>query len=89
MNLDLYKAKKDWIVSATHSQHAIRALDFLFGQPIFSGSHFVEQSGVPVPSAKRILKLCSDKGLLKVLRAGSGRRSAVYRFPELLKITEN
>jgi Fic family protein len=87
--LDLYKTKKDWIVNTTHSQHAIRALDFLFGQPIFSGTHFVEQSRIPAPSARRILKLCSEKGLLKVLRSGSGRRPTVYRFPELLKITES
>ncbi len=86
--LELYQSKKDWVVKTTHSQHAIRALDFLFGNPIFNGTHFVEQSGIPAPTARRILKLCADNGLLRQLRAGSGRRAAVYRFPALLKITE-
>src|SRR5690606_22182861 len=87
--LDLYKSKKEWIVKTTHSQHAIRALDFLFGRPVFSGTHFVSFSGIPAPSARRILRLCADKGLLKVVRPARGRRTAVYRFPELLRITES
>jgi len=87
--LDLYKTRKEWIVKITHSQHAIRALDFLFGQPVLNGTHFVEHAGIPAPTARRILKLCAEKGLLKVVRPASGRRTAVYRFPELLKITEH
>ncbi len=86
--LDLYREKKDWIVNTTHSQHAMRALDFLFGQPIFSGTHFSEQSNIPGPTARRILKECTDGGLLEVVRQGSGRRPTIYRFPELLEITE-
>ena len=86
--LDLYQSRKEWIVNVTHSQHAMRALDFLFGNPIFSGSLFVEHAGMPVDAARRILKACSVNGLLDVLRPGSGRRAAVYQFPDLLKITE-
>ena len=86
--LDLYQSRKEWIVNATHSQHAMRALDFLFGNPIFSGSHFMELSRIPRPSAKRILKVCVEKKLVTTLQEASGRRPAVYRFPELLKITE-
>src|SRR5262249_2511486 len=40
--LDLYQRRKDWIVERTHSQFAIRALDFLFGTPIFNTSDFIE-----------------------------------------------
>ena len=86
--LDLYQSRKEWIVNVTHSQHAMRALDFLFGNPIFSGSIFVERAGIPLDTARRILKTCSDNGLLGVLQPGSGRRAAVYQFAELLKITE-
>ncbi len=84
----LFQSRKEWIVNVTHSQHAMRALDFLFGNPIFSGSLFVEHAGMPVDAARRILKACSVNGLLDVLRPGSGRRAAVYQFPDLLKITE-
>ena len=86
--LDLYQSRKEWIINATHSQHAMRALDFVFGNPVFSGSHFVEQAGIPSDTARRILKTCSDKRLLGVLQPGSGRRAAVYQFSDLLKITE-
>lgn len=86
--LELYQSRKEWIVNMTHSQHAMRALDFLFGNPIFSGSHFMELSRIPRPSAKRILKVCVEKKLLTTLQESSGRKPAVYRFPELLEITE-
>ena len=86
--LALYRTRKDWMVETTHSQHAIRALDFLFAQPIFSVSHFVGDAQIPMPTARRILNLCLEHGLLAVLQAGSGRRAAVYHFPELLEITE-
>ncbi len=87
--LDLYERRKDWIVERTHSQFAIRALDFLFSTPIFNASDFIEQSRIPAPTARRILNLLSRRrGLLKVLRKSSGRRPAMYGFKELLKITE-
>jgi Fic family protein len=86
--LALYEEKKDWMVLATHSQYAIVALDFLFSQPVFSSTHFVADARIPAPTARRILKLCHEKGLLKPLREASGRRSGVFAFPELLNIAE-
>lgn len=86
--LDLYQKRKDWIVSKTHSQHAIRALDFLFGSPIFTSTNFIEGAMIPAASARRILNILSDHKLLKTLRRGSGRRGATFAFAELLNITE-
>ena len=86
--LELYQQRKDWIVEETHSQHAIRALDFVFGTPIFNSSHFIESSKIPPPTARRILGILAKIGLLKTVREGSGRRPAVFAFAELLKITE-
>ena len=86
--LALYRAKKDWMVETTHSQHAIRALDFLFAVPTFNSSDFVSHAAIPAPTARRILKLCSDARMLSVLQEASGRRPAVYSFSELLQITE-
>jgi Fic family protein len=86
--LEMYRQRKDWIVEKTHSQHAIRALDFVFGTPIFNSSHFIESSKIPSPTARRILGVLSKTGLLKTVREGSGRRPAVFAFAELLKITE-
>jgi Fic family protein len=86
--LELYASKKDWVVDATHSQHAIRALDFIFNRPIFPSSDFVGHAGIPRPTATRLLRALRDGGLLRVLRPGAGRRPAVLAFPELLNIAE-
>ena len=86
--LELYRAKSQWIIDATNSSHAIRALDFYFAQPAFSASHFVEHSKIPKPTARRILNVCAENGMISMLRVASGRRAAVYCFSELLEITE-
>lgn len=86
--LDLYAEKKDWVVEKTHSQHAIRALDFIFDRPVFRSSDFVAQAGIPEPTAKRIARVLRDEGLLRVIRKPSGRRAAILAFSELLNIVE-
>lgn len=86
--LALYRQKKDWITELTHSHHAVRALDWFFSRPIFKTSDFVGSSGLPKPTANRILRLVRDKGLLTELKPASGRRAAILSFPELLNIAE-
>lgn len=84
----LYGEKKEWIANCTHSQHAIRALDWFFSRPIFKSSDFVASANIPEPTAKRIVRLCRDDGLLREIRAASGRRSAIFAFSDLLNIAE-
>ncbi|MCA8906586.1 MAG: Fic family protein [Rhodospirillaceae bacterium] len=86
--LALYQQRKDWIVEVTHSQYAIRALDWMFGKPIFRTSDFINTAEVPEPTAKRILREVRDAGLLREIRASSGRRAAVLAFVELVNIVE-
>ena len=86
--LHLYNLRKDWITEVTHSQHAVRALDWVFERPIFRASHFRDAAGIPSPTAQRILRVCRDGGLLRELRPGSGRRAALLCFPALLNIAE-
>lgn len=86
--LALYNSRKEWIVDQTRSQHAVRALDWLFCRPIFKTSDFVSTSGIPEPTAKRILREVRDAGMLTEIRPSSGRRAAVLAFPELLNIAE-
>ncbi|MBM4326977.1 MAG: Fic family protein [Deltaproteobacteria bacterium] len=86
--LDLYGQKKEWITDMTHSQHAIRALDWFFSRPVFKVSDFVTTATIPKPTANRIVRLARDGGLLRELRAASGRRAAIVCFPELLNIVE-
>ena len=86
--LDLYEAKKVQVVDATHSQHSMAALDFLFDQPIFNSSDFIKGSGISAPSARRILRQLADCSMLRTMREAKGARSAVFAFAELLNIAE-
>jgi len=86
--LSLYRAQKKWIVEKTRSHHAIRALDWFFTRPIFKAPDFVVSSGIPKPTANRIVRVVRDAGLLHELRPSSGRRPAILMFTELLVIAE-
>lgn len=86
--LDLYQEKKLRITDLTHSQYAVRALDWLFSRPIFKTPDFYTAGHIPSPTARRILKVITDEGILRTLRAASGRRPAILAFSRLLNITE-
>lgn len=86
--LDLYQEKKLLITELTHSHHAIRALDWFFSRPIFKTPDFTTSSGIPKPTANRIVQIAREHGLLRVLRQGRGRRPTILVFPELLNIAE-
>lgn len=86
--LDLYQEKKDWFVELTHSQFAIRALDWFFDRPIFRTPDFVATSGIPKATANRLVRLAKENGLLRELAAASGQRAAVLAFGELLNVAE-
>lgn len=87
-SLALYAERKDWIVEATRSRYAVRALDWFFRQPVFRTSDFVADAGMSKRTAHRILQLMQDHGLLKERRSGSGNRATFLIFPELLNIAE-
>lgn len=86
--LALYNRLKDEVVDMTHSQYGVRALDALFERPIFQSTSFIEQTDIPGPSARRLLRAFRDVGLLKTLVEGKGRRTGRYAFRELINIAE-
>lgn len=86
--LSLYKTRKDWMTETTHSQYAIRALDWFFCRPIFKVSDFVTAAGIPQPTANRIVRLAKERDLLREIRPASGRRAAVLVVHELFNIVE-
>ncbi len=86
--LNLYESLKRRILGLTRSSLGIYALDWIFDRPIFRGTEFVEQLAIPPSSARRILKLLRDEGVLRSVVGGRGRQSAVLAFPELLNIAE-
>ncbi len=86
--LSLYDRLKVRVADLTHSQHSIRALDFIFQFPIFRAPVFTSFSQIPKPTAARILGLLRDDGLLATIREGTGRRAGIFAFRELLNIAE-
>jgi Fic family protein len=86
--LALYDRVKTQVADLTHSQHSIRAVDFIFESPIFVAPIFTNHSGIPKPTASRILSILKEEGLLYLIREGAGRRPGLYAFRELLNIAE-
>lgn len=79
---------KHRIDAATRSRHAIRTLDWIFQQPVFSSTNFAEGTGIPVPSAHRILVALQEHRILQNVSKASGSRPAILAFSELLEIIE-
>ncbi len=86
--LKLYRGLRDWAVEEAPSLYSGRALDWIFGKPIFRQIDFVNSAGIPNSTARRLLELFKFRGILKVLAQGGGRRSAILAFPDLLNIAE-
>lgn len=86
--LELYERIKLRAVEITHSQHAIRAVDFLFRTPIFSGPTFTNFSGIPRPTAGRILTRLRDEDIIQPIVRGRGRRPGIFAFRQLINIAE-
>lgn len=86
--LALYILLKARIKEITRSRHSARAVDFLFGTPIFQSSHFANRAGIPKPTAHRLLALLTEYGLLKLLRESRGRTAAIFALRELINIAE-
>jgi DNA-binding IclR family transcriptional regulator len=76
------------VPEATHSQYTLRAIDTLFSRPIFKSADFIAESGIPKPSAHRVLKGLTERGILMVSREGKGTSPTIYRFSRLIAITE-
>lgn len=72
----------------TRSQYAVRALDWIFGRPIFKAPDFIAMAGIPAPTARRFLDVLRKENVLNDIRAGRGRRAAILAFPALLNIAE-
>ncbi len=86
--LFLYDRIKTQVTDLTHSQHSIRAVDFIFQTPIFTAPTFTHYSDIPKPTANRILTLLRDEEILSTIQSGKGRRPGIYAFRDLLNIAE-
>lgn len=81
----LYEEMKNRFASVLSSKWSVRALDYIFTNPIFRNNGFTNKSGIPVATASRFTRVLLDEGLLQTVRPAAGRRSATYRFEPLME----
>ncbi|SFL66109.1 Fic family protein [Desulfomicrobium norvegicum] len=86
--LVLYEQSLDRALELIRSQHAKKAMDFIFSRPIFSSSSFNNESGIPKATAIRILKVLRDNDFFMILEEQVGSKPAVLGYEALLVITE-
>ena len=86
--IELYNSMKRRVADLTRSRYAIHALDWIFERPIFRSADFATTAGLAERTARRILDVLCAGGVLRVINPGSGRRTAVLMFPDLLNIAE-
>lgn len=84
--LKLYEEMKVSIAEITRSHFVIKLLDFIFSNPIFKGTGFVNATNIPKATANRLLNTLTEGGILIPVREKTGRAGQIYRFDRLLKI---
>jgi Fic family protein len=84
--LSLYDQMKTKIAEETRSQFSMQTVDQIFCTPVFSSSKFIKETKIPRASALRILTTLSEKGIIQIIRKGSGRSASIYRFKKLMDI---
>lgn len=88
----LYEEVKAQIQETTHSQYTVYLLDAIFNKPIFKVSDLVKklkaEYDIHEKTTPGLLRQLKQVGILRELQPGSGRRSAVLYFPQLLKRAE-
>lgn len=86
--LALHQEKRDAVVEITHSQYAVRALDWIFQRPLFKTPDFIESAQIPAATARKLVRDFRDHGILRELVPASGRAPATLVFAQLLNIAE-
>lgn len=85
---NLYTVMKERFREILNSQLYDKALDFIFGSPIFYNDRFIARSGIPATTARSFSRRLVESGILRTLHPASGRRAALYAFQPLLDLLE-
>ena len=82
----LYKEMKVIFSDALSSKWSVKALDFVFTNPVFRNNKFTTNSDIPTASAARFTRVLLEKNLIETVEEASGRRPALYSFEPLMKL---
>jgi Fic family protein len=82
----LYDDMKVVFADTLGSKWSMKALDYVFTNPVFRNSQFMRKSGIPPPSARRFTRVLAERHIIKTLIPGSGRRAALYSFEPLMEL---
>ena len=86
---ELYERMKETFRTCLSSQWSIKALDFVFANPVFRNNVFTGRSGIPKQTANHFTRTLLEKELLTTIRAPSGRRPGLYAFEPLLRVVRD
>ncbi len=87
--LALYEHLKIRAIALTRSEFAVPLLDRLFAQPVFASNALFGSPDLPTkPVITKLLTQLREAGILKQLRAPSGRRAQVLALHELVNLCE-
>ncbi len=88
----LYEEMKLAIHEATRSQYTVHILDAIFSKPIFRSSDLTvklaQEFAIHEKTTLGLLRQMKEAGILRELKAGSGRRPATLCFPRLINLAE-
>ncbi len=83
-----YDEMKERFREVLRSQYFGAAVDYIFANPVFWNSHFVENAQAPSSTLRNFTPRLVNDGLLQVLVPPSGRAPGLYALPSLLGIIE-
>lgn len=83
----LHNRMMDEVREITHSQYTGTLVTALFDRTFFTVNQIV-QHGIPDQVAYLLLRQLRKRGIIRVIRKASGRRPAIFSFPELVNIAE-
>lgn len=86
--LKLHEKIRSRAADVTKSPHCVRVVEFIFHSPVFIIPKLSAATGIPEQTARRLIVALSEAEILGELRPSSGRRPALYFFPELINATE-
>ncbi|MBU3914877.1 Fic family protein [bacterium] len=90
--MKLYENMKIKVHKITRSQYSVYILDAIFGKPTFKVSDICRQLNhkhkIHNKTSSSLLRQLKNDGILMELKAGSGRQSTIYCFPDLINLTE-